>query len=449
MFADATFLMRRSAACIHSPRAKAPFLSGSTNMVYLWSSSNGLPPPRCRAKSSSITGRGSTVSIVTPELVTPFQPVSILDLPLEPDTAALANLASGKPYLFIFWSDERPVGKLWCAANETPADAVSRFLNTIALPVRPEPISPPPASVSVVICTRDRPDELARCLASLPAQSRPPDEIIVVDNASREDRTREVAAAAGVTYLREDRPGLDIARNTGALAARSEIVAYTDDDTELHPNWLENLAAAFDRDDVAAVTGLVLPAQIESEAQWLFEAAWSFGRGFERIDYEQTFYRESRSLGCPAWKVGAGASMAFRREIFDEIGLFDERLDVGAAGCSGDSEFWYRVLAAGYTCRYEPTAVVRHYHRLGMEGLESQIYHYMRGHYAALMVQYERTRDIGNLRLAFVTVPRHFLRLALERIRQPPTPRSRLLRQQVRGSISGLFYYFRAPKPKN
>ena len=97
--------------------------------------------------------------------------------------------------------------------------------------------------------------------------------------------------------------------------------------------------------------------------------------------------------------------MAFRRGIFDEIGYFDERLDVGQAGCSGDSEYWYRLLASGHTCRYEPTAVIWHHHRLLIEELNKQIYPYMRGHAAALMVQYERTGDRGTLRQAFLTMP--------------------------------------------
>lgn len=139
--------------------------------------------------------------------------------------------------------------------------------------------------------------------------------------------------------------------------------------------------------------------------------------------------------------------MAFRRSIFDEIGLFDERLDVGAAGCSGDSEYWYRILAAGHTCRYEPGAVLFHHHRLAMAGLESQIFHYMRGHVAALMVQHERTGDRGNLRRAFLSMPLYYARQATARMIHGPTPRNRMLSQQVRGAAAGLLYYLRAPRP--
>jgi glycosyltransferase involved in cell wall biosynthesis len=375
----------------------------------------------------------------------PFAAVVHVDLGA-PD-ARLIQRYQGRRALFIFWSDERPIAQLWVDRDDDVAISVQAMLAKLAILAAPPARMPTPSSVSVVICTRDRPDELARCLASLPQQSRPPDEVIVVDNASQGDATRQAALAAGVLYVREDRPGLDIARNTGLRAATSEIVAYTDDDTELHPRCLERLSAAFDDEDIMAVTGLVLPARLDTEAQWVFEEQWSFGRGFERIDFDQAFYRSSRSAGCPAWKVGAGANMAFRRSIFDLIGLFDERLDVGAAGCSGDSEYWYRVLAAGWTCRYEPAAVVFHHHRLEMDGLESQIFHYMRGHVAALMVQYERTGDLGNLRRAFLTMPYGYMRRAAGRLLKGRNNGNRLLGHQVSGAIAGLAYYLRAPRP--
>lgn len=140
--------------------------------------------------------------------------------------------------------------------------------------------------------------------------------------------------------------------------------------------------------------------------------------------------------------------MAFRRSIFDAIGYFDERLDVGQAGCSGDSEYWYRILAAGYICRYEPTAVVWHHHRLDLEGLSDQIYHYMRGHAAALMVQYERTRDRGNLYRAFVSMPFYYARSFGIRLLLGTRPSNRFLKQQVLGMISGLWFYARAPRQR-
>ena len=306
--------------------------------------------------------------------------------------------------------------------------------------------APPPTSLpsaSVVICTRDRPNELRRCLSSLPEQSFPPAEVIVVDNASSGSETREVALAAGAIYVREDRPGLDIARNRGAKRASSEIVAYTDDDVLLHPNWLEQLIAAFDRPSVGAVTGLVLPAEIATEAQRHFETCWSFGQGYTSQIFRAADFAARKHEVFPAWKVGAGASMAFRREVFDRAGLFDERLDVGQAGCSGDSEYWYRLLANGYDCRYQPSSVAFHFHRRTVEGLAKQIYSYMRGHSAALLVQYERTGVKANLKQVFKWTPLWYLGRIRRKLLGRSAAEDRFLWREVAGYVSGILFYLR------
>jgi glycosyltransferase involved in cell wall biosynthesis len=302
-------------------------------------------------------------------------------------------------------------------------------------------------SVSVVICTRDRPDELARCLASFSGQTRPPREVIVVDNASREQRTHELSMAAEAIYVREDRPGLDFARNAGIRAASGEIIVYTDDDVRLHPRWLERIVAAFDDSRIMAVTGQVMPAELETEAQCHFETYWPLGRGYRPIDYEGAFFSVDQTIGCPAWQIGAGANMAFRRQIFNQIGCFDERLDVGQAGCSGDSEYWHRVLTNGWVCRYEPSAVVFHYHRRDMAALSSQIFHYMRGHSAALLVQYERGRGWGNLLRALVLLPGYYAKRTMRGLWNGWRESDLFLRQEIQGYISGLSFYLRAPRP--
>jgi GT2 family glycosyltransferase len=131
--------------------------------------------------------------------------------------------------------------------------------------------------------------------------------------------------------------------------------------------------------------------------------------------------------------------MTIRREAFKHVGLFDERLGAGTSGCSEDSEFWYRVLAEGWTCRYDPTVVVYHYHRREMESLRQQAYLYMRGHVTALFVQYERYGHWGNLKRIFWVLPRHYARVFF-RIRGR-TWSKRMLIDQIRGCVAGLFYY--------
>lgn len=366
--------------------------------------------------------------------------------------ACPSPLMSARPlYWLVFWWGDRAVGQCELRASDgecidlealagrvVAADALAEAREAEAAE---RDASPRIGRTSVVICTRDRADALRRCLASLPLQSRPPDEIIVVDNASVDDRTRQVAAAAGVTYVREDRPGLDIARNTGALAASGEFIFYTDDDVVLHPRWLERMLAAFDA-DIDAVTGLVLPGELETPAQLHFERFWSFSKGFRRTDFGAEFYASDRVKGCPAWEVGAGASMAFRAAVFDQIGLFDERLDVGASGCSGDSEYWHRLLSHRRCCRYEPSAVAYHFHRRDWTGLRRQLRAYMSGHSSALLVQYERSRNRGNLRRAFWELPRWFIRRSLG----SPVPgySRRFLAEEIIGYVAGLIFYWRS-----
>jgi GT2 family glycosyltransferase len=193
------------------------------------------------------------------------------------------------------------------------------------------------------------------------------------------------------------------------------------------------------------VTGLVLPAEITTPAQWHFERYWGFGRGFQRTDFGSEFLETNKRYGCPTWLIGAGASMAFRRTVFDHIGLFDERLDVGAAGCCGDSEFWHRILCAGGTCRYEPSVVAFHYHRRDWKGLQRQIYAYMRGHSAALLVQYERTGRTGNLRRLFVSFPAHYVRRIIKQLVFKTDASNLLLREEIAGLLSGIWFYIRTP----
>ncbi len=369
---------------------------------------------------------------------------AILHIDLSRDDAPI--LATHTLHWLIFWWKDRPVGQGEAPAVPGETLDIARLRQTLIDPAclreaQSRDGTQQDASgltATVVICTRDRPDQLARCLQSLPDQSRPPDQIIVVDNRSQDERTREVALAHAVRYIREDRPGLDIARNTGAMAASSQIIAYTDDDVVLHRLWLERTIAAFD-DKVDAVTGLVLPGALDTPAQLHFERHWGFGKGFCRKDFDFAFYARDKLDGCPAWEVGAGASMAFRKSVFTEIGLFDERLDVGAAGCSGDSEFWHRLLSHGRQCRYDPAIVAFHYHRRDEAGLRAQIRAYMRGHAAALLVQYERTGNAGNLRRLFRLMPRWFARRALlERRKQPSNA---FLRAEIAGYLAGIVFY--------
>jgi GT2 family glycosyltransferase len=298
-------------------------------------------------------------------------------------------------------------------------------------------------SVSVVICTRDRPEQLAQCLRSLQNLSQPPHQIVVVDNAPTSDATRQlVAQMPDIQYVLEPRPGLSVARNTGIRHSTGDIIAFTDDDVSVHPDWITRLQQSFQDSKVMAVTGLVLPGELETEAQLIFEKGFGgFTQGYHPLTFDTEFFEEMKPQGVPVWDIGAGANMAFRRNAFELVGDFDERLGAGASGCSEDSEFWYRLLAEGWVCRYEPTAVVYHYHRSNLDRLKHQMFQYMRGHVAALLVQFARYKHWGNLRRLFITLPKYYINRFVEGLRNGFQSLNRTLFSEVFGCFSGVKFY--------
>ncbi|HET7584844.1 MAG TPA: glycosyltransferase [Gemmatimonadaceae bacterium] len=228
--------------------------------------------------------------------------------------------------------------------------------------------------ITVAVCTRDRAAMLRRCLQALSTLDYPSYELLVVDNASRDPETREVALQFGARYVREHRPGLDWARARAVREARTPIIAFTDDDTVADAGWLRAIARAFADPSVAAVTGLIAPLEMETHAQWLFETI--YGGMTQRL----TPWRVQRQT-VTRWQMlwasayGVGANMSFRREVFDAVGTFDPALDVGTpSGGAGDIELLHRIVASGRVLRYEPSAVVWHHHRATMDALRRQLF---------------------------------------------------------------------------
>ncbi|HVS00990.1 MAG TPA: glycosyltransferase [Thermoanaerobaculia bacterium] len=227
--------------------------------------------------------------------------------------------------------------------------------------------------ISVVVCTRDRPAALARCLTALARLDDVAYEVVVVDNAPSDDAAARVVDATPFRYVREDRPGLDRARNRGAAEARYSLIAYTDDDVEAEPGWLSGIAAAFADPGVAGVTGRVLAADLSTPAQRLFER---YGNGMDKGETARLFrYDQLGAFGRLAVQaVGVGANMAFRRAALETVGGFDPTLDVGTpAHGAGDLDLFHRLLRAGFILRYEPSARVRHHHRREMAELRRQL----------------------------------------------------------------------------
>jgi len=227
--------------------------------------------------------------------------------------------------------------------------------------------------ISVVVCTRDRPIALRHCLSSLQELSYSNFEVLIVDNASRTDETKDLVATTPFCYLREDRPGLDWARNRGLLAASNNLVAYTDDDVQVDPGWLKGIALGFTDPQVACITGLVCPLELETPAQDLFEEYGGMGKGFAPRIFQPAKMLPRELIASHS--SGVGANMAFRRDFLIRQGGFDVHLDVGTPSSGGgDLDVFHRTMANGGVIRYEPLALVWHHHRRSLPGLHKQVY---------------------------------------------------------------------------
>ena len=190
-------------------------------------------------------------------------------------------------------------------------------------------------TVAVVVPTRDRAAMLDRTLQALAAQARPPDEIIVVDDAST-DTTAEVLAAHGVPHLVGEGRGPARARNLGIARATSDVVAFTDDDCIPATTWLEHLVEPLASDAADFVQGRTLP---DPDGD-LDAGPWS-----------HTMRVEQHTQNYPT------CNMAYRRSLLESLGGFDESFPYAA---SEDTDLAWRALESGARVVFVEDALVHH-----------------------------------------------------------------------------------------
>jgi GT2 family glycosyltransferase len=296
--------------------------------------------------------------------------------------------------------------------------------------------------VSVVVCTHNRVNDLKNCLDSLKKLINKNLEIIIVDNAPKDDETKKlVSQYAGFKYIQEPKRGLDFARNRGINESKGEIICFTDDDVVVDSYWINNLIKHFRYPLTAVVTGITMPMELETKAQIIFEQSNGFNRGFIKkeftIDNINPF---------AAGNVGAGANMALRKEYLNDIGLFDEALDGGTPSLSGgDQEFFYRTLIRGYKIIYEPGALVWHKHRQDMINLRKTIFGYGVGVFAwwtkAILEEKEIASVFTCVRWSFSY---YFLNLFRSLLKRPGLLPFRLTVIEFWGALLGPFAYLKA-----
>jgi len=202
--------------------------------------------------------------------------------------------------------------------------------------MKPQPL------ISILICTRDRAPHLRATLDALEAIVYPADlpcELIVVDNASK-DETAQVVAEAGqksknaeVRYVQETRPGVSHARNAAMNAARGELILFTDDDVRPDANWLAGMSTPLLNGEADAVAGGVRLAP-HLERDWMTTT-------------HREFYACSRAYsGRPGALVCA--NMSVHKRVLEKVPAFDEELGPGRMGFGEDTLFAFQLIEAGY-----------------------------------------------------------------------------------------------------
>ncbi|HEY6726136.1 MAG TPA: glycosyltransferase [Polyangiaceae bacterium] len=246
---------------------------------------------------------------------------------------------------------------------------------------------------SIVVPTCRRPAKLASCLRSLAEQTWPRDdfEVIVVDDANMREAVGPLVERGhpfACHLVSQVNRGAAAARNAGARRGRGRLLAFTDDDCEPEPAWLEQLAeamAAVPEPETTLVGGRVVNALVRDRFAAASQAL---------VD----FMVEQGNLGAAEGRLFTSNNLCVPRAPFHALGGFDERFR-GAGG--EDREFclrWDR--SGGHTARrsvYAPSAVVRHAHDLNFARFCRQHYAYGRG--AALLRQRALVHGYGPLPL--------------------------------------------------
>lgn len=302
-------------------------------------------------------------------------------------------------------------------------------------------------SVTAVVCTRDRPALLARCLTSLlalrsrGAPSAPALEVLVVDNAPSDAGTREtVLRFPGVRYVMEPMPGLDCARNRALAESAGDFVAYFDDDVTVDPAWLEGFVEAWSQyPDAAGVTGPVLPLELATRAQIEFERLGGFGHSFQQIRFGATQIGNDL-YPCGSGIFGAGCNMAFRRAVLLGLGGFDEALDTGAPlPGGGDLDIFYRLVRAGHVIVSAPRCLVLHEHRRTYQQLRHQMWTWGLGFMAFVAKSYgAEPAQRAKFRRLIVWWTTRAAALLTRRLRGGVAPPVDLTLAELAGGVRGL-----------
>jgi len=215
--------------------------------------------------------------------------------------------------------------------------------------------------VSVVMCTRDRPETVGQAIESVAACEGANFDLHVMDQ-SASDATRNIVKGAQrrfagrrtIHYHHLKTPGLSRAYNIGVRVSDRPLIACTDDDVIVPSDWVAKITAAFDADPrLGLLYGQVLiPRALDTEV--------ASGMIVPSLCWEERTRLFNADRNLRVW--GMGANMAIRRRAFEDVGGFDELLGGGAPlRSSQDFDYCLRTYRAGWAVVLEPTVTVDHY----------------------------------------------------------------------------------------
>ena len=237
-----------------------------------------------------------------------------------------------------------------------------------------------PRSVTVVVPVRNRELTIQPLLDSLQKldYDRNKVEVIVVDGNST-DKTQEIVKKYPVKLVVEKRKGLNIARNTGIKCAKGEIVAFTDSDCIVPPNWITKIVENFKDPQISCVGGSAKALDNDFISQYADNSIVRLMPFFTK--------REELEKVKPFFRHPAGCNMAFRRKVAEEVGYFDEHIQYGF----DEVEFADRICRAGYKMVLDPDVLVWHKHRSTFREFLKQNFQYGKG--SGLVLKRNRLKD--------------------------------------------------------
>ena len=237
-----------------------------------------------------------------------------------------------------------------------------------------------PRSVTVVVPVRNRELTIQPLLDSLQKLDYDTNkvEVIVVDGNST-DKTQEIVKKYPVKLVVEKRKGLNLARNTGIKCSKGEIVAFTDSDCIVPPNWITKIVENFKDPKVSCVGGSAKALDNDFISQYADNSIVRLMPFFTK--------REELEKVKPFFRHPAGCNMAFRRKVAEEVGYFDENIQYGF----DEVEFADRICRAGYKMVLDPDVLVWHKHRSTFKEFLKQNFQYGKG--SGLVLKRKRLKD--------------------------------------------------------